>query len=141
MTTEQLHVLQHALGCDKFGLNDHPQSAPGPEHYPYYRNHYCGGAEECRPLVAVGFMTEHKASEITGGDPMFTVTKAGIAAMKEASPKPPKITRSQQRMADYRDFADAFDCTFKDFLKIERTDWYKAIKSGESNLRTLEDYL
>jgi hypothetical protein len=44
-------------------------------------------------------------------------------------------------MRDYRDFADAFDCTFKDFLKIERTDWYKAMKSGESNLRTLEDYL
>jgi hypothetical protein len=119
MTPEQLHIIQHALGCDKYGLGEQ------------YRNHYCGGAEECRPLVEMGYMTEHKASEITGGDPLFTVTKAGIAAMKEASPKPPKITRSQQRMIDYRQFADAFDCTFKDFLRIQKTDWYKDMKAGK----------
>jgi inorganic pyrophosphatase len=86
-------------------------------------------------------MTEHKASEITGGDPLFTVTKDGIAAMKDESPKPPKVTRSQQRMADYRDFADAYDCTFRDFLKIQSTDWYKNLKAGNTPASILEDYL
>lgn len=118
MTPEQLHILQHTLGVDKYGLGEQ------------YRNHYVGGADECRPLVAMGYMTEHKASEITGGDPLFTVTDKGKKAVKDESPKPPKITRSQQKMIDYRDFADAYDCTFKDFLKIEKTDWYKNMKSG-----------
>ena len=31
MTPEQLHILQHALGVDKFGLGEQ------------YRNHYVGG--------------------------------------------------------------------------------------------------
>jgi len=143
MTPEQLHILQHSLGCDKYGLNDHPETNPGPEHYPYYRNHFCGGGkdeETCKELVALGFMQQHATTEWL---PYFncSVTKAGIAAMKEASPKPPKVTRSQQRMRDYRDFADAFDCTFKDFLKIERTDWYKNLKAGISPSSIFEDYI
>ena len=82
MTTDQLHLLQHALGVDEYGQGN------------MYRNHYCGGAEECRPLVALGFMVEHPSSELTGGDPLFTVTAAGKQAMLEQSPKPPKLTRS-----------------------------------------------
>lgn len=119
MTPQQLHILQHALGVDRYGLGEQ------------YRNHYVGGVEECRPLVAMGYMTEHKASEITGGDPLFTVTIAGKKAVKDESPVPPKITRSQQRMIDYRNFADAYDCSFKDFLKIQKTDWYKDMKAGK----------
>jgi len=46
MTPEQLHIIQHSLGCDKYGLNDHPETNPGPEHYPYYRNHFCGGVKD-----------------------------------------------------------------------------------------------
>jgi hypothetical protein len=106
-----------------------------------YRNNYVGGAEECRPLVVMGYMTEHKASEITGGDPLFTVTDAGKKAVKNESPKPPKITRSQQRMMDYRDFADAYDCSFKEFLQVQKTDWYKRMKSGVSTPSVLEDIL
>jgi hypothetical protein len=44
-------------------------------------------------------------------------------------------------MIDYRNFADAWDCTFKEFLQVQKTDWYKRMKAGESNLRVLEDYL
>ena len=133
MTPEQLHILQHALGCDKYGLNDHPEINPGPEHYPYYRNHFCGGGkdeETCKELVALGFMKQHATTQWL---PYFncSVTKHGIKAMKEGSPKPPKITRSQQRMRDYRDFADAYDCTFRDFLKISKTDWYENMKAGK----------
>ena len=94
MTPEQLHILQHALGCNQFGLNDHPQSVPGPVHYPYYRNHYCAGGDSvktCEELVALGFMEQHKTTEWL---PYFncSVTKVGIEAMKQASPKPPKVT-------------------------------------------------
>jgi hypothetical protein len=59
------------------------------------------------------------------------VTKEGKKAMMLESPKPPKVTRSQQRMRDYHDFADAFDCTFKDFLQIQKTQWYKDMKAGK----------
>ena len=143
MTPSQLHILQHSLGCNQFGLNDHPETKPGPENYPYYRNHFCAGGkdeETCKELVALGYMQQHATTQWL---PYFncSVTKAGIAAMKEASPKPPKVTRSQQRMIDYRAFADAWDCTFKEFLQVQKTEWYKRMKAGESNLRVLEDYL
>jgi hypothetical protein len=129
MTSEQLHILQHALGVDKYGLGE------------MYRNHYVGGVEDCRPLVALGYMEECKPRAISGGDPWFYVTKEGKIAVSLESPKPPKITRSQRRMIDYRDFADAFDCSFKDFLKIEKTDWYKNMKAGISPASVLGDYL
>jgi hypothetical protein len=128
MTTEQLHILQHALGVDSYGLGEQ------------YRNHYVGGAEQCRPLVALGYMAECKPRSISGGDVWFIVTEQGKKAVKDESPKPPKITRSQQRMMDYRDLADAFDCTFKDFLQISKTQWYKDLKAGKSS-SVLEDYL
>lgn len=122
MTTDQLRILQHALGANRYG-----QIARDVE-----RNHYVGGKDECRPLVVMGYMTEHKAREITGGDPWFTVTDAGRKAMREESPLPPKLTRSQQRYREYLDFSDAFECTFKEFLRIQKTDWYQDMKAGKS---------
>ena len=129
MTPEQLHILQHALGVDQFGLGEQ------------YRNHYVGGAGKCRPLIAMGYMIECNPRSISGGDVWFIVTKEGKEAVKNYSPKPPKITRSQQRMIDYRDFADAFDCTFKDFIRISKTDWYKDMKAGKPLTSVLGDYL
>lgn len=106
VTPEQLHILQHSLGVDEYGQGN------------MYRNHYVGDCESCRPLVSLGLMTEHPASELTGGDPLFRVTEAGKKAMIEASPKPPKLTRGQKR---YREFLDsgAGDCgyTFGTWLK------------------------
>jgi hypothetical protein len=89
MTREQLHILQHSLGLDEYGQGN------------MYRNHYCGGEEDCRPLVALGYMKEHAPGELTGGDPWFHVTDAGKAAVLAESPKPPKLTRAQKR---YRAF-------------------------------------
>ena len=119
MTPQQLHILQHALGVNQFGLGEQ------------YRNHYVGGEIDCRPLVEMGLMAEMKPRSISGGSVWFIVTTAGKKAVAEESPKPPKITRSQQRMIDYRNFADAFECSFKDFLKIERTQWYRNMKAGK----------
>lgn len=105
MTPAQLHTLQHALGVDQYGKGD------------MFRNHYVGGETECRPLVALGMMTEHPASELTGGDPWFRVTDAGKTAVRDLSPIPPKLTRSQRR---YREFLDA-DCglTFGEWMKLK----------------------
>ena len=106
MTLEQLHIIQHSLGVDEYGLGR------------MYRNHYCGGAEQCRPLVALGYMVEHRPSELTGGDPLFTVTEAGKRTMLEACPKPPKLTRSQHR---YQAFLSADSgITFGEWLRIKR---------------------
>lgn len=117
LSPEHLHILQHALGLDQYGLGE------------MYRNHYVGGVEECRPLVAMGLMEEMKPRSISGGDIWFIVTKAGIEAVKNESPKPHKPTRSQKRMQDYRDFSDAYDCTFREFIEIQKTQWYKNMRN------------
>jgi hypothetical protein len=103
MTKDQLHILQHSLGLDQFGQGV------------AYRNHYVGDPESCRPLVALGFMTEHPRSELTGGDPWFRVTDAGRGAVRDESPKPPKLTRSQLR---YRRFlATDSGLSFREWLR------------------------
>ena len=104
MKPSQVHTLQHALGVDEHGQGN------------MFRNHYVGGTKECRPLVALGFMTEHPASELTGGDPWFRVTESGKKAMLAESPKPPKLTRSQRRYREYLKSADCFE-SFKEYLK------------------------
>jgi len=94
MNSEQLHVLQHALGVDQHGQGQ------------MYRNHFCaGGTDEriCRELVDLGYMKQHATTELF---PYFncSVTDEGKAAMLAESPKPPKLTRSQIR---YREFLHA----------------------------------
>ena len=129
MTPDQLHILQHALGVDSYGLGEQ------------YRNHYVGGAAKCRPLVALGYMIEMKPRAISGGDPWFMVTPEGKKAVRDESPKPKRMTRSQKRFSDYRDFDDAYHCTFKEFLQVSKTSWYKNMKSAISQGSILEDYL
>jgi hypothetical protein len=104
LTQRQLHVLQHSLGVDQYGQG------------PMYRNHFCAGGDDeatCRELVALGFMRTFERSYL----PYYncTVTAEGKAAMLAESPKPPKLTRSQER---YRRFLRA-DCDrpFGEWLK------------------------
>ncbi len=114
MTSEQLHILQHALGVDKYGQGS------------MYRNHFCAGGKDedmCRELVTMGYMRTWAGSDEAGRIPHYPyfncyVTPEGIAAVLKESPKPPKLTRSQKR---YRRFLDsgAGDCgyTFGEWLK------------------------
>lgn len=108
MTTEQLHVLQHSLGLDKYGQGE------------MYRNHFCAGrkdADICRELIALGYMQQHATTDWL---PYFncSVTDAGKAAVRAESPKPPKLTRSQLR---YRRFLRAdLGCSFREFMQIEK---------------------
>lgn len=102
-----LHVLQHTLGLDGYGQGRQ------------YRNHYVAGladVSKCRALVALGYMQEHPPTELSGGDPIFVVTRVGMAAVTRESPKPPKKTRSQIRYLEYLEVADLFD-GFGDYLE------------------------
>jgi hypothetical protein len=90
-----LQILQHSLGLNEFGQGSQ------------YRNHFVTGSgttdyPTCMALVEQGLMTRRSGSAISGGSDIFSVTDAGIRHVAEHSPKPPKLTRSQQR---YRDWA------------------------------------
>ena len=115
MTTQQLHILQHSLGLDEFSKGR------------MYRNNFCTGPgsddwKDCCELAELGLMYGNGASTITGWDHCFTVTEAGVEAMREASPNHPKPTRSQLR---YQDFLRA-DSGMK---FIEWVRWNAAFKS------------
>lgn len=90
-----LGILQHTLGLDQYGQGK------------AYRNHFVAGGKDvdhCRELVALGYMVEHQATQISGGNPWFHVTDRGIEAVARFSPTPPpppKLTRAQQRYRDY----------------------------------------
>ena len=123
MNARLLGILQHSLGADQYGRIERYSD----------RNHYVAGPDAvayCRELVALGYMVERRASELTGGDPLFHVTDAGKRAMREESPIPPKLTPGQKRYLEFLDAADAFNCSFKEWLKMRKTDWYKALREG-----------
>lgn len=106
MDKAQLHILQHTLGLDEYGQGRQ------------YRNHYVAGPghhsySDLLELVALGYMAEHPATAISGGDPWFSVTRAGTEAVVLFSPAPPpepKLTRAQKRYRDYwhGEYADDF---------------------------------
>jgi len=110
LTPEQLHVLQHALGVDEYGQGKQ------------YRNHFCacgGDIGICESLIEIGLMKQHRTTEVFP-DFNCSVTEAGKLAMAEQSPKPPKLTRGQQRYSDFLDWADATGGTFREFLRHEK---------------------
>lgn len=94
LTPEQLHILQHSLGLDKYGQGSR------------YRNRYvvgpdCDGFTECQALVKVGYMFDHGAQSMCGGMHCFEVTAAGMDEVSIQSPKPPKVSKSKQRYQDF----------------------------------------
>lgn len=107
LTPEQLHILQHSLGVDKYG------------HGRQYRNHFATSPEgddwnKCVELCRLGFMADGGPVTIWGGMHNFYVTDAGKKAVSEESPPPPKLTRSQRR---YREFLHADSgMSFKEWL-------------------------
>jgi hypothetical protein len=95
LTKEQLAILQHSLGVDEYGRGE------------MRRNHFCAGGDDevvCRELVAMGLMRVFRPNASPFPYYNCTVTEAGKQATREQSPKPPKLTRGQQR---YRRFLDA----------------------------------
>lgn len=103
-----LEILQHALGLDQYGRGS------------AYRNHFCAGENDepdCLALVALGYMAEHKRTELY---PYYncSVTAEGRAAIRELSPAPPKRTRSQQRYDAYLNADTGY--SFKEWLMDEK---------------------
>lgn len=115
LTPEQLHILQHSLGRDKYGQADKTYSGPD---YPLgsYRNRYiCDPNDDVTALVAAGYMKDHGPQGDMSGMHFYAVTEAGFRAMICASPQAPKLTRGQRM---YRDFL-SFDGSMKfgEYLK------------------------
>jgi hypothetical protein len=105
LSPAELQILQHSLGWDRYGQGHST------------RNHFCAGAADepiCRGLVEKGYMQEHRTTEVF---PYYnvSVTAEGRKACSEQSPKPPKLTNSQQR---YRRFiAHDSGLSFGEWLK------------------------
>ncbi len=119
MTAQQLQVLQHALG-----VNQYAQGAMS-------RNFFAAGALDeivCRDLVKLGFMREFPPVSWRRY-PYFAVTEAGILGMRRESPDPPNVSPARKRYLEYCRFADAYNCTFAEWLKIRTTDAYRNMKA------------
>lgn len=107
-----LHILQHALGLDDYG------------HGYAYRNHYVANVDGdsytlCVAHVEAGRMTMHGPSEMYGGGMSycFVVTEAGRQYVREHSPRPPALTRSQRRYRKY--LAQDTGLRFGEWLRSE----------------------
>ena len=118
MTEKQLHILQHSLGLDQYGLADYYHEGRAFYGFMPNRNRFCaGGADEdlCRELVALGYMQQHRTTEML---PYFncSVTDTGKDAVRRESPAPPKMTRSKQRYRDYMKADTGF--SFREYLEM-----------------------
>lgn len=139
MTPEHLHILQHALGVNEYGQSSHRPNSD--DFHGCYRNRFitspdCPDGLQCQALVSQGLMQDHGSQSLAGGMHCYTVTDAGYLAMKDASPKPPKISRSKQRFQRYRE-SDRFFDSFRHFLAYEKAE-RDATKCG---FNSVHDYL
>ena len=108
VTPEQLHILQHSLGVDQYGLGEH------------YRNHFVTGQgttdyPHCIALFEMGMMGKRNPTRLSGGDDVFFVTKTGKEYVRDHSPKPPVQTRSQKRYQEFLNLDTGW--SFREFLK------------------------
>lgn len=118
MTPDHLHILQHALGLDKYGRGRQ------------YRNHYVTDGLECDRLVDLGLMARRHPTELTGGMASFTVTDAGKAYVREHSPKPPKVSRGRARYLHWLAVSDTSNEPFGAWIK--RKGWKDREAVGDS---------
>lgn len=110
--SDALHILQHALGLDEYGQGT------------WYRNHFVSGPEcdnyaTLQALVADGLMVEHPPRQLFGGHSCFVVTEAGKQAVRDQSPKPPRLSRAARRYRRFMSWTDATGLPFRDFLRSE----------------------
>ena len=111
MSSRQLEIVQHSLGCDKYGQGTR------------YRNRFVTGPpgddfDDCKALCEMGLMKDFGPREMLGGMHYFQVTEAGIQEMEQQSPKPPKISRGRRRYLDFL-HADS-GMSFGEWLKVRQ---------------------
>ena len=109
ISAEQLHILQHALGIDRYG-----QGNP-------FRNHFVTGTgsldwPQCNELVQRRLMSVRRNHPLSGGDDCFWVTDAGKQYVAKFSPKRPGATRNRSRKARNQRYLEYGD-GFKSFLE------------------------
>lgn len=116
-----LHILQHALGLDDYGRDERGR-IPADVEQPY-RNRYVVGEDGdawklCLEHVEAGRMTRHdEVRSWTGGMSCFCVTASGLEYIRANSPRPPKVSRGQQRYLEWLDETDATNEKFGAWLK------------------------
>jgi hypothetical protein len=113
--TTILHILQHALGRDQYGIQ---RKNGGVD----WCNHYTASEQgdsiaTCREAAALGFMTEHAPSVISGGDFVFVVTAKGVDHVALNSPPEPKVSRGKRRYLQWLNESDYNNEKFGDWLK------------------------
>ena len=69
---EQHDILRHALGLDRGDREYRNRFVTGPGSTDY---------THCEALVAEGLMTRHEGHQLSGGDPIYSVTEAGHIAI------------------------------------------------------------
>jgi hypothetical protein len=102
MEKELLHILQHSLGVDQYGIGSQ------------YRNHFATGPggkdfSSCQRLTELGFMEDLGPNRIWGGMHCFVVTDDGKRAVLRYSQALPKVSRGKARYQRYLENADMFD--------------------------------
>lgn len=142
MTPEHLHILQHAIGVNEYGQSSNRPNFD--DFHGCYRNRFitdpsCPAGLHCQKLVELGYMHDHGPQRIAGSMHYYAVTDSGYAAMKEASPTPPKLSRSKQRFQRYRDSDGVFD-SFRHFLAYEKAE-RDATKRGFSCVHDYQNWL
>lgn len=73
MTESQREIMRHTLGmsCGRSpGWRNHFVTGPG-----------SSGYDDCEALVAAGFMSRRSGGPLSGGDPIYRVTDAGMDAL------------------------------------------------------------
>ena len=100
MTENKLSIIQHALGCDKYGQTEYRGRDEGDGCFSYYRNRYVTdpGVPEIEALIKDGLMEDLGPVKMYSGMHFYRVTKAGVEAMKAQSPK---LSRAERRYRDY----------------------------------------
>lgn len=115
MKPEHLDILQHTLGADKYGRREHERNQ-------FVTHPETDYGQLCCELVALGLMRDFgNLGELTGGDNLYRATDAGIEAMRDASPAPPKASRSKRRYDQY----------LSEDSGLSFGEWLKALKNRE----------
>ena len=108
LTPQQADVLLHTLGLSEPGSSS-------------TRNLFVTGKgdphlADLETLVAAGLMREtRRPGFLSEGDRVFMATDAGLARALSIQPKPPKLTRSQERYRRWLDLDSGLP--FADFLR------------------------
>lgn len=118
MTPNQLHIVQHALGCDLFGRTTYKGRDEGDGCFEFHRNRYVADSDaDLCALLAQGLLQDHGAVACYGGMHCYTVTREGVAAMRRESPAPPRVSRAARRYEAF--LAADSGLSFRDWLKAK----------------------